>query len=351
MFRIFMSFTLLLLFAGCVNADSKPNATPSVRGKIETHILESKALADTKTGINASRSIHVYLPPSYHQESRRYPVLYYIPQGALSLEDGQFVSLLEEAFKRGDLDEMILVTGDFDTPGAINFFGNGSTTGRWLDHIKVELVAFVDANYRTLAQPASRGIGGHFLGGYVAMKLAMFHPETFGSVYALHPVATDTGERPMLYVPDWKEIHAARSFDDLQAPYSAPFVAMAQAHLPNPENPPFYADFIVELENGELVPNQETIRRLFNTFHLADLVPHHAENLKKLRGIGYDWGRNDANQAHVYGARKLTTLMQNYGLEPIAVEHGGHGWDYGFEAAGHINRRMLPFFAQHMVFE
>lgn len=71
---------------------------------------------------------------------------------------------------------------------------------------------------------------------------------------------------------------------------------------------PFYADFIVEEVNGELVPNQQTIRRLFQTFHLAELIPQHAENLKQLRAVGYHWGRNDPNQSHVYGARKMTTL-------------------------------------------
>lgn len=88
----------------------------------------------------------------------------------------------------------------------------------------------------------------------------------------------------MLCMPDWKEIHVARSFSDLQAPYSAPFVAMAQAHLPNPNKPPFYADFIVEQKDGELAPNHDTIKRLFETFCLAGLVPVYAGNLKQLGG-------------------------------------------------------------------
>ncbi len=346
MFRTFVLSLLPLLAAASVFADSG-----APKGEVKAHRIHSEALAENKIGLSPERQIRVYLPPSYKQDDRRYPVLYYIPQGEQMLDDGQFPALLEAAFESGNLGEIILVTGDFSVPNAINFFGNGSITGRWLDHVREELVPFVDANYRTLNKSESRGIGGHFLGGYAAIKLAMLHPEIFGSVYALHPVATDTGERSMLFVPDWKEIHAANTLSELNAPYSAPFVAMAQAHLPNPNNPPFYADFIVEQVDGELVPNQETIRRLFNTFHLAELIPNNAENLSQLRGIGYDWGRNDPNQSHVYGARKMTTLLQNYGLQPVAVEHGGSSWDYGFESTGHINMRMLPFFAHHMVFQ
>lgn len=346
MFKLVVIFVSVLL--STVSAIADPGAP---KGEIKAHEINSEALADNKIDLNPKRQIRVYLPPSYKQGNRRYPTLYYIPQGEQLLEDGKFTGLLETAFAQGDLGELIMVTGDFNVHNAINFFGNGSTTGRWLDHITDELVPFIEANYRTLKQPESRGISGHFLGGYAAMKLAMFYPEIFGSVYALHPVATDTGERSMLFIPDWNEIHNAKSYSDLKAPTSVPFVAMAQAHLPNPDNPPFYADFIVELVNGELVPNQQTFQRLFNNFHLAQLIPVHAEKLKQLRAIGYDWGRNDTGQAHVYGARKMTTLLQDFGLNPIAIEHGGNAWDYDFEPRGHINTRMLPFFAQYLVFE
>jgi hypothetical protein len=346
MFRLFVIFVSVLFSASSVVADP---GTP--KGNIKVHEIKSAALADNKIGLNPVRQIRVYLPPSYQQGNRHYPTLYYIPQGEQLLSDGKFVRLLEATVARGDLGELIMVTGDFNVQNSINFFGNGATTGRWLDYVTDELVPFIDAHYRTLKKPESRGISGHFLGGYAAIKLAMFHPEIFGSVYALNPVATATGEQSMLYIPDWKEIHKAKSFSDLKAPYSAPFVAMAQAHLPNPNKPPFYADFIIDQVNGELVPNQTNIRRLLSTFHLAALIPENAEKLKQLRGIGYDWGRNDPSQAHVYGARKMTTLLQDYGLSPIAVEHGGNSWDYDFEPNGHMSTRMLPFFKQHLVFE
>lgn len=339
----FKSILILSLICGAVNAKTPPEGT------VENHSLSSRALDENLISLDPVRAISVYLPPGYKTSGRRYSVIYHIPFGRLVLDEVS--ALFDNAIADKQIGEFILVSGDFSTPDSINFFGNGATTGRWLDHIRQELVPFIDGRYRTLRDSSARGISGHFLGGYAAMKLAMQHPEIFGSVYAIHPVGTDTGERSMLYMPDWKEIHSAKSFGDLKALYSSPFVSMAQAYLPNPDRPPLYADFIVEMENGELMPNQANIRRLRKTFHLADLVPDHAENLGKLRGIKFNWGRNDANQAHVYGARKLTVLMQDFAISHEAEEHGGNGWEDEFTREGRVYRDLLPFFNRHLEFQ
>lgn len=341
----FKSILILSLICGAVNAKTPPEGT------VENHSLSSRALAENLISLNPVREISVYLPPGYQANGRRYPVIYHIPFGRFMLDDKKVISLFDDAIANKQIGEFILVSGDFSTPDSINFFGNGATTGRWLDHIRRELVPFIDERYRTLTKSSARGISGHFLGGYAALKLAMQHPEIFGSVYAIHPVGTATGERSALFIPNWNEIHSAKSFSDLKAPYSSPFVSMAQAYLPNPDRPPFYADFIVEMVDGEPVPNQANIRRLRKTFHLADLVPDHAENLSKLRGIKFNWGRNDANQAHVYGARKLTVLMEDFAISHEAEEHGGNGWEDEFTREGRVYRDLLPFFNRHLEFQ
>jgi Tfp pilus assembly protein PilP len=318
--------------------------------QVKSHSLVSQALADNLIKLESTRKIKVYLPPNYHKQQKRYPVIYYIPFHPLP-DDTKIISLLKDAFYEKRIKEFIFVSGDFSIPNTINFFGNGPTTGRWLDHIREEIVPFIDKHYRTLAQPSSRGISGHFLGGYAALRLAMFHPDIFGSVYGLHPVGTDTGEKSMLYIPDWREIHTAKSMSELKAPYSFPFVAMAQAHLPNPKNPPFYADFIVELIDDKLTPNQANIRKLLDNFHLANMVNSNAENIGQLRGIKFDWGRDDMNQSHVYGARKFSLLLKDYGISHEAEEYNGDGWNYEFDKEGRIYQDLLTFFNRHIEFE
>ena len=45
-----------------------------------------------------------------------------------------------------------------------------------------ELVAYIDAHYRTLAQASSRGLAGHSMGGYGTIRIGMKHPEVFSSL-------------------------------------------------------------------------------------------------------------------------------------------------------------------------
>lgn len=350
MYKSIMYKALVSIFTLCLLAQESTATNTVARGNVEQHVLKSQALAENRIDLLTNRRISVYLPANY-DKNKRYPVIYFLPFDKQLLEDKKVPALFDLAISKGQIREFIFVSGDFEIPGTINFYGNGSTTGFWIKYINEELVPFIDQRYSTIRSPAGRSIAGHFLGGYAAFRSAMLYPNMWGSLFALHPVATDTGEKSMLYVPDWKEIHSATSYADLKAPYSNPFVAMAQAHLPNPRNPPFYADFIVDVVDGELVPNLSAIRKLKSTFHLADQLPQYAENLQQLRGIKFVWGRNDANQAHVYGARKFSLLLENFGIEHEADEHRGNGWGYEFTTQGHIYRDMLPFFDTHFANE
>ena len=67
-----------------------------------------------------------------------------------------------------------------DTPG---------TTRKWEQHI-LHAVTVVDTTFNTIRSPAARGIGGLSMGGYGALKIALAHPDIFGSC-AAHSGALD----------------------------------------------------------------------------------------------------------------------------------------------------------------
>ncbi|HEY9351036.1 MAG TPA: hypothetical protein VIP75_10110, partial [Acidothermales bacterium] len=53
--------------------------TGRTRGRFEEHIVRSQALRGNPLGDPAERSLWVYLPPGYAEESeRRYPAIYLI---------------------------------------------------------------------------------------------------------------------------------------------------------------------------------------------------------------------------------------------------------------------------------
>lgn len=316
-------------------------------GVVEQHRLDSPHLKRNLIQLDTKRRVQIYLPDGYHESTQAYPVIYYLSSAEQAL-DAQAIAMFDQAIASGVLPPCLVVTADFTLPVGFNFWGNNDVVGHWLDFVHRDLVAFIDNKYRSIRTAEARVISGHFLGGYAAIKLAMLYPKTFASVYALHPVGTDVGERPYLFRPDWKEIHAAKSFADLKSPYSAPFVSMAQAHLPNPKRPPFYADFMVAQHGDELVPDISAIRGLRQAFHLADLFMEYAENMKQLKGIGFDWGRNDQTFGHVTGARRYSVLLENFGIEHEAMEHLGNGWDYEFAPGSRVQQWMLPFIGRQL---
>ena len=56
---------------------------------------------------------------------------------------------------------MIVVIANAQTRHNGSMYSNSVTTGNWEDFIARDLVAYVDAHYRTLANRRSRGIAGH----------------------------------------------------------------------------------------------------------------------------------------------------------------------------------------------
>lgn len=333
-----------------------PEAPAGTHGKIITEHLVSTVLRDTRTGLDPKRSIKVYLPPSYITSSKLYPVVYYChsvfqrPEQVFA--DGNMEKLLERGFTNGVIKEFIFVVGDYTSPTTGSLYENSSATGRWLDYTVEELVPFIDSKFRTLRRAESRALAGEMMGGHGALLLAMRHPEIFSTVYALNPVGTGTGLLPIQAYPNWQKILQAKSFADLQGDHiSQIFMTMSQAFLPNPNRPPFYCDFLMEMKNGQPTYHAENARKQVAGFSLSHRLDEYAENLRKLRGIAFDWSRYDPIQDHLYAIQIFTRKLEMFGIEHEAEEYRGVYWSENWRENGRFYARLLPFFARHLVFE
>lgn len=58
-----------------------------------------------------------------------------------------------------------------------------SGAGNYEQHL-LDTVRFIDQTFHTIDSPEGRGIGGLSMGGYGSMKMALKHPDIFGSVAA-----------------------------------------------------------------------------------------------------------------------------------------------------------------------
>ncbi|MFT4252248.1 MAG: alpha/beta hydrolase-fold protein [Caulobacter sp.] len=150
-----------------------------------------------KVGIAPVRKVVAYLPDGYETGSRRYPVVYFLPNlfddhRAIFDRDGAR-AVLDRAVANGEIPPLILVSADFSTPTGSSFYATSPVTGDWTGFLSKDLVAAVDARLRTLPRPEARGLLGDRMGGYGAIRTAMLARGVFGAVYALHPVGTGVG--------------------------------------------------------------------------------------------------------------------------------------------------------------
>jgi S-formylglutathione hydrolase FrmB len=330
------------------------NGSVPALGKVITEKLISSVLRNTKTGVDTNRIVKIYLPPGYETSGKSYPVVYYFHNLNWSaekmFESGNVQNLLDRAFATHVVNKFILVAADYSTDQLGSWYENSAVTGRWLDFTVDELVPFVDSRFRTIKNRDSRGLVGDFVGGRGALVLSMLYPDLFSVMYAMHPVATGTGPIPMISKVDWKKIHEAKSFAELDGGFARPYVSIMQAFLPNPDRPPFYCDFMVEMDNGEPKLNAVNMAKLKDDFLLDQKLRERADNLRKMRGIGFDWARYDPNYDHVYANQQFTLKLDELGIEHEAEEYRGDPWSNNFTDHGRFYTRVLPFLSRHLAF-
>ena len=169
----------------------KPWSTP-FRGRLEEHVFESAVLRGNPLGDPSDRPLWVYLPPAYDTEpGRRFPSIYLI-QGMTGQVDmwrnrsafrPTVPELIDELFGgAGAAPPTIIVFVDCWTSYGGSQFIDSPGTGRYGSYLNDEVIDWVDAGYRTLAEPAHRGISGKSSGGYGAMINSLHRPDRFGGL-------------------------------------------------------------------------------------------------------------------------------------------------------------------------
>lgn len=351
--RIATTLALAILFTTL-----SASAADAPKSQLIPREIQSKNFANSKIGIDPVRKLLVYLPPDYDSSTQRYPVIYFFPSPFDSsfraiFDKSGAQSILDHTIAAGTIRKFIFVTVDMTTPIGSSWYVNSSATGNWEDFVAKELVPYMDTNFRTLPSRDSRGIAGHFMGGYGAIRIAMEHPDLFGSVYALHPVGTGNGVKILAGLPNWELMENAKTLDDVRKDgYSTIFTSIFEAHVPNPNNPPLYIDFPAHRINGQLVIDPKVMDRMRENFFLESLIGKYADNLKSLRGFKFDWARSDLNWDHVYSNQAFTHKLNEYGIPHEAEEYNGlSSEDVIWGTEGRITTDLLPFFQSHLVFQ
>ena len=195
---------------------SRPRA-----GRFEEAVVDSRALRGNPLADPAERPVWVYLPPAYDAEpARRFPSIYLLQgmTGQIDMWRNRHAfrptvpELVDALFSDDDgspaAPSAIVVFVDCWTSYGGSQFLDSPGTGRYHTYLCDEIVPWVDAHYRTLAERDHRGVTGKSSGGYGAMVTPMLRPDLFGGL------ATHAGDAlfEVSYLPEFGS--AARALRD-----------------------------------------------------------------------------------------------------------------------------------------
>ncbi len=309
-----------------------------------------KSLEGNLEGDDPNRYVSVYLPPGYSREpNRRYPVIYFL-HGFTDDDAGWYglhknwidlPAIVNQALARGESREMILVTPNAYTRFAGSMYSDSVDTGDWMDYVARDLVRYVDSHYRTIPQPAARGLAGHSMGGYGALRIAMERPGVFSSVYLLSPCCLMPGARPRLTPELLAKVQAIHTDAEFQGTdfYTKVIFASAAAWSPDPKAPPFFLD----LPTGDERERAMVAAKWAANAPLA-MIDQYIASLRRLHAIAFDGGTEDPLSASL---KILDQTLAAYGIP--------HGYEIypGTHTSGiavRIETKMLPFFSKNLSF-
>ena len=299
--------SMISLLTRCILAISV-FLTPLVAARADVAVehmkVHSEAVAGNLEGNSAERDVLVFLPEDYATSTKRYPVIYFL-HGYMGSAEGYdkyigFADALNNAAAPNR--QAIVVVPDSNTRHGGSMYSSSPTTGDFERFIARDLVAYIDAKYRTLAKRESRGLSGHSMGGYGTLRIAMKHPDVFSSIYAMS--ACCLSARPV-------DVERSRQL--------------------------------------ETISMEDAIKGGFPV--RADLAaaaawsPQYLPALKSLTAISMDVGDKDTL---VKDVGDMARLFERMGVAHTYTVYDG---DHGNRVRERFRSFVLPFFAEHLVKE
>lgn len=337
-----------LPWSTAVQAQVQTNVPPIVAGAkpvaVEHIKVHARSIEGNLGGESADREVVVLLPPGYATNpNRRYPVIYALHGYSIGAEQWtheiRVPQTAEGAFAKG-AKEMIIVLPDSKTAYGGSMYSSSVTTGDFESFIARDLVAYIDAHYRTIPDRRSRGLAGHSMGGYGVARIGMKHPDVFGALYLMSPgLSIRPAEAP--------DAAAQAALDAVHSPADAanlPFqlkaqLAVSAAWSPNPANPPLYLD----LPSKGGAPRPDVLAKWDANTPLS-FVDQYIGALRQYRAIAMDVGDQDTLKGVT---AEFHEALDRYHIpNTFEVYSGTHTSNVAFRFQDFV----IPFFSRSLEF-
>jgi enterochelin esterase-like enzyme len=328
---------------GCAAALAAFAAVPAAaqeQARATWATFHSAALEGNLEGNDPMRDVLVVTPPGYDENSgKRYPVVYFLHGYFATPQDYQNWNAFEEAVQGAAEagNELILVmpNGYSRLKGAM--YSNSPVVGNYETMVAHDLVEWVDANYRTIADPASRGLSGHSMGGYGTIRVAMKNPGIFSSIYMMSACCL---------TPQPINAEQAKAIDKMtyaDVP-DAQFMQLAGASTGSAWAPDPTAGNALKIQTT--TAEDGTIDKLVEYRMAANspvvILPQHLAALNGLEAFAIDIGDKDFL---LQGNRALLAELDRFGVKHSFELYEG---DHGNRVKERIRSKLLPFFGEHL---
>jgi S-formylglutathione hydrolase len=352
-------------------------------GQLSTINIDSPSLSNNIVDYSVTRKIAVYLPPSYSvgASTKKFPAVYFLAGHGDNINryiNGDFQGFqlktsMDNLIITGAIKEMIFVLLDGVNLMDGSFYENSSVTGNWRDWVSIDVVSYIDNNFRTIRKREARAICGHSMGGFGAVNIGMKNSDTFGLVYSLSPGLydqnglKDQGTFPndatiKFYISkmnEWKQmeksqaIAAFNSYINTQKSMGNWFTCFTYgygaAFSPDPENYPSYVKYPYYLENNILKCDSTILKNYEKGYGgLAAKVTTYKSNLLSLIDFTIDYGINDYFQWICRGCKYLSQLLNTENISHQLVSFNG---DHDDKLRSRIEQFMLPRLSAKLEFE
>jgi enterochelin esterase-like enzyme len=384
--RTLVRLTLTLALCAAVATPlfaQAPVATQGPKGTVERIKVHGKSLEGNLEGDSPDRDVFIYLPPGYAANTnQRYPVAYMLHGYGLTAERWMpFTKMADAADKNiagGTMKEMILVNPDAFTLYSGSMYSTSPTIGDWETFIAEDLVAYVDSHYRTIPDRASRGLGGHSMGGYGTIRIGMKRPDVFSSMYIMsacclmnNPGNRGAGTRGAEGDAAGRGAQPAATPATTPAPAQGNAASAATGNAPaagaagargggrggrggrgfntqaaqaaawssNPSNPPTFYD--LPTKDGQLQPG---IAAKWVANSPLVMVDQYLTSLKKYNAIAIEVGTQDGLAG---GNRQLDESLKSFSITHTFETYEG---DHTNRVPERIEQKVLPFFSNTLSF-
>ena len=265
-----------------------------------------------------------------------------------------FPEAVDQLFTGGGAPPCLVVFVDAWTAYGGSQFVDSPGTGRYHSYLCDEVVPFVDRHYRTLADPAHRGVMGKSSGGFGAMITPMLRPDLFGGL------ASHAGDSlyEACYVAGFAEAARALrdSYDGSYQRFWDDFGSRPANSKPDDGNLVMTygvaACFSADDDGRVHLPFDPTTGRLVDdvwarwlAWDPVRMVPRYADALRGLRAIWVDAGKRDQWYLDL-GAEAFRRELAAIGVEDVRFElfdgtHSGIDYRYPLSLA-YLAERLTP---------